>query len=85
MQNSVPTILIIIGITGDLSKRMLLPAIDQLAQANELPKDFYLIGTTRQLDVNKKDLIKNVKGEILRINIAEEGDYKILADRLIAI
>lgn len=85
MQNSTPTILIIIGITGDLSKRMLLPAIDQLAQASELPKDFYLIGTTRQLDVNKKDLIKNVKGEILRINIAEEGDYKILADRLIAI
>lgn len=85
MQNSVPTILIIIGITGDLSKRMLLPAIDQLAQANELPKDFYLIGTTRQLDVNKKDLIKNVKGEILRINIAEESDYKILADRLTAI
>jgi glucose-6-phosphate 1-dehydrogenase len=82
MTDSIPTILIIIGITGDLSKRMLLPAISELAKANELPKDFYLIGTSRQVDVKKEDYIKNVAGEILQINIAEESEYQILANRL---
>lgn len=44
----VPTTLVIIGITGDLTKRKLLPAIEQIAAAGELPKEFKVIGITRQ-------------------------------------
>jgi glucose-6-phosphate 1-dehydrogenase len=33
-----PTILVIIGITGDLGKRKLLPAIDQIVKANAAPQ-----------------------------------------------
>jgi len=43
-----PTQLIIIGITGDLARRKLLPAIATIAEAGELPPDFKIIGITRQ-------------------------------------
>lgn len=46
--SALPTILIIIGVTGDLSKRKLLPAIEQLAKAGALPGQFRIIGITRQ-------------------------------------
>ena len=90
MKNSLPTILIIIGITGDLSKRMLLPALGELANAGELPDNFCLIGTTRQADVKLKDLFKGLKdqtylekhSELFQMNIAEEKEYKKLSKRL---
>src|SRR5688500_6370391 len=48
-----PTILIIIGVSGDLSKRKLLPAIRQIQHAGRLPEKFRIIGITRQkLDID---------------------------------
>lgn len=43
-----PTILVIIGITGDLARRKLLPAIAQMARAKALPESFLIVGITRR-------------------------------------
>src|SRR5438874_12720839 len=42
-----PTTLVIFGATGDLAKRKLLPAIDNLAHERALPERFNLIGVSR--------------------------------------
>ncbi|HVS58229.1 MAG TPA: glucose-6-phosphate dehydrogenase [Candidatus Saccharimonadales bacterium] len=46
-----PTILVIFGITGDLSKRYLLPALYHLCKDDLLPQHFVVIGTSRQKQV----------------------------------
>jgi glucose-6-phosphate 1-dehydrogenase len=43
-----PTVLVIIGVTGDLSRRYLLPALEDIARAEALPSNFRLLGTSRQ-------------------------------------
>ena len=47
MQNK-PTILIIFGISGDLAKRYLIPAIENIKKAKMLPDKFKVVGITRQ-------------------------------------
>ena len=42
-----PTLIVIFGASGDLTKRKLLPAIYNLSMDNLLPSDFYLIGYGR--------------------------------------
>lgn len=51
-----PTIIVIIGITGDLARRKLLPAIAQIARAKALPKAFHIIGITRRA-VSSQDIL----------------------------
>ena len=46
-QNDTPTILVIIGITGDLSKRRLLPAVEQIVKAKAAPSKFKVVGISR--------------------------------------
>ncbi len=66
-----PTILIIIGITGDLSKRKLLPALGEMAVAGVLPKQFKIIGITRQQAVTLDILLTGViHSEQIRKQIA---------------
>lgn len=81
-----PTILIIIGITGDLSRRYLLPAIEQIAAAGELPADFRIVGTTRQHMV-REDLLESIDTptsflaehlEVYRLDPTEKDDYMSL-------
>ena len=43
-----PTILVIIGISGDLAQRKLLPAIREIAQAGVLPAAFRIVGISRR-------------------------------------
>lgn len=43
-----PTILVIVGISGDLSKRYLLPALRQLYKTGELPKALKVVGISRR-------------------------------------
>jgi glucose-6-phosphate 1-dehydrogenase len=43
-----PTILVIFGITGDLSHRYLLPALYQLCRSGQLLKDFKIVGVSRR-------------------------------------
>jgi glucose-6-phosphate 1-dehydrogenase len=51
-----PTLLVIIGITGDLATRKILPALDKLATRQALPEDFQVIGISRQA-VSVKQLL----------------------------
>jgi glucose-6-phosphate 1-dehydrogenase len=93
MVATIPTIIIIIGITGDLAKRKLLPAIDQLAQAGVLPEQLQIVGVTRQTDVSISDLTQEIadptfvhdRTELFQMNLAEAGEYDRLAERLKAI
>ena len=39
---------VIFGVTGDLTRRKLSPALYEFNQAGRLPKDFYTIGFARQ-------------------------------------
>ncbi len=48
MHTGQPTILIIIGVTGDLSRRKLLPAVEKLAAAGVLPEATKVIGVSRR-------------------------------------
>ena len=42
-----PVIIVLFGATGDLAKRMVLPAFYTLAEQKLMPEDFVLIGTGR--------------------------------------
>lgn len=55
------TVLIIVGVTGDLSTRKLLPAIGEMAAAGVLPKKFRILGISRQHAPHIEDLLGNVK------------------------
>jgi len=64
------TIFIIIGISGDLAKRKLLPALSKIAAAGALPKKYKIIGVTRQPGLKIADLlIKTENREILEDKI----------------
>lgn len=91
MVNAKPTILIIIGISGDLAQRKLLPAIGKIAKAGELPEDFRLVGITRRSDLTLDSLLHAEEssfaylkrhGEIFQMNLADEADYKKLGNHL---
>jgi glucose-6-phosphate 1-dehydrogenase len=49
-----PTVFVLFGATGDLSRRMVLPAFFRLAQENLLPADWRLVGNGRG-DVSHED------------------------------
>ena len=58
-----PAILTIFGITGDLSRRKLLPALYYLADDNMLPKAFKIVGVTRR-GTTTEEIIKKVKDSL---------------------
>jgi len=43
-----PSVMVIFGVTGDLARRKLIPALYQLAQAGKLPKDIHILGFARR-------------------------------------
>lgn len=80
MKPAKPIILTIFGITGDLSNRMLLPALYHLEQDNLLPDSLRLVGTSRrQLE------IESIKQKALPFIEERDGkcDHKIL-DKLLS-
>lgn len=88
-----PTILIIIGISGDLSKRKLLPAIGQIAESDKVPEKFKIIGVTRQSDINLNDLLQSTTNkeylrnntEMFQMDLNNIENYKKLGSRIEAI
>ena len=90
MPDQTPTILIIVGISGDLAKRKLLPAIGQLAAVGVLPPKLKIIGITRQSDVDPAKLIKGATNEaylaanlsIFQMDLAAADDYTRLSNRI---
>lgn len=83
MMTEQPTIIVIIGITGDLARRYLLPAIDEIAKAKVLPQQFQIVGITRRSDVKIGDLTKNIKDpsyvdahtELFQMDLGQPGEY----------
>lgn len=82
-----PTIIVIFGISGDLSRRFLLPAITKIAETNMLPKKLRIIGITRQNNLEIDDLIKNSNKinkylrehtELYHMDVSDDNDYKKL-------
>jgi glucose-6-phosphate 1-dehydrogenase len=90
MNKNIPTILIIIGITGDLSKRKLLPAIGQIATNKMVPDKFKIIGVTRKADIDIENLLKNTVNkdflknntELFEMDLTNITEYKKLLIRL---
>lgn len=63
-----PTILVIAGISGDLSRRKLLPAIREIARTGVLPTKFHIVGITHT-DISKKEILSG-------------GDYSLIEDMI---
>jgi len=82
------TKLVIFGITGDLSRRKLLPALKQIVQSGEF-EDLSIIGVSRR-DVNVLELVEHstnseVLSDITRIftmDLARAADYVLLRESL---
>ena len=58
-----PTIFMLFGATGDLARRLVLPAFFRLAQAGLLPEDWRLIGNGRG-DVSHENFQERVRGSL---------------------
>lgn len=79
------TKLLIFGITGDLSRRKLLPALAKLVQTGEF-EDLEIIGASRR-DVDMDELMSGVerlkdRTSIFTMNLAEAKDYVKLKEHL---
>jgi len=85
-----PTVIVIVGISGDLSKRKLLPAIGQIAATGMAPDQFKIVGVTRKSNIelesllaytsNKNFIIDNT--ELFEMDLDDEEDYKRLGAHL---
>jgi glucose-6-phosphate 1-dehydrogenase len=90
MPAKIPTILIIIGISGDLAHRKLLPAIEQIAKASELPEKFHMIGVTRRSDIAITDFFEDKDSfaylrnhsELFQMDLTNIDEYQRLAAHL---
>ncbi len=90
MKASQATILIIIGVTGDLSVRKLLPAISQMAAAGALPDHFRILGITRRPDIKVDSLFTKTKKtaylrehiQLFAMDLTADEDYEKLKAEL---
>lgn len=91
--NNQATIIVIIGISGDLSRRKLLPALSQIAAAGELPAKYRIVGVTRQANLAVTDLLTKTKNpeqikdnfELWEMGLTEVSDYTKLGEHLLEI
>ena len=70
-KTNIPTILVIFGATGDLTKRKLVPAIFNLWQNNNLPSYFKLVGFSRR-PYSDSDFHKHIGDNLKEHNISAE-------------
>lgn len=90
MPTSIPTILIIIGITGDLAQRKLLPAVAEIKEAGELPEKFQMVGITRKSGLTVDDVLVSDKTnsqlksqtQLFQMDLTELADYEKLTQFL---
>src|SRR5437763_1213544 len=77
-----PTAFLLFGATGDLARRMVLPAFYQLAQHNLLPDRWALIGNNRG-DVSHEDFRQRVHDTLEKFGPKpEEGPWDEFTARL---
>ena len=89
------TKLVIFGLTGDLGRRKLIPALDSLLEKNEiLPDEIEVIGVSRR-EIQPFEILESSLGfsraensklskilSFFEMNLAEEADYKKLKNYL---
>jgi glucose-6-phosphate 1-dehydrogenase len=82
-----PTVLVIFGITGDLSHRYLLPALNEICAAGKLPEEFKIIGVSRR-PITKEDLFRSNEqnlqqyGEPLQMDVENLNSYNVLKNKI---
>lgn len=82
-----PTVLVIFGITGDLSHRYLLSALSEICRNGRLPKHFKIIGVSRHA-ISKEELFHEnerplaVYGEPLQMDYSDSASYQALKDKI---
>lgn len=85
-----PTILVIIGVTGDLSTRKLLPALNQILKTSIPAETTRVIGVTRR-PVTAHEILQSTQGdtsvlapvfETYQMSLVDKQDYKKLATYL---
>jgi glucose-6-phosphate 1-dehydrogenase len=79
-----PCAMVIFGATGDLTKRLLAPALYNLSRAGLLPEDFALIGVARAQETTeswREALFKALK-DYLGSDSIDEAAWKRLADKM---
>ncbi len=90
MRKNISSILIVFGITGDLSTRKVLPALSKLIQENNSFKDVLILGITRKKEVDTDALFSNVKDkaifdehlEIFQMDVDKADEYARLSHKL---
>lgn len=90
LKNNQPAIIVIVGISGDLSKRKLLPALSKIAEAGALPEKYQIIGVTRKINTaisellgktHNPDLIKD-NLSLFEMDLTSQADYLRLKEHL---
>lgn len=82
------TIIVIFGITGDLSTRKLLPALGKISESNIT--EFMILGITRKADIDQEKLLVNVENKnniknrltIFQMDIEKGSEYLRLDEKL---
>ena len=95
MERLASTTLILFGISGDLSKRKVLPSLIHLYEKDLLPPNFHIVGISRRditLDAIFKDFSKNFYSELLnrfkniceiiKLNVDDIHDFEKLDIKL---
>src|ERR1700677_2638793 len=70
-----PTVVVIFGASGDLTKRKLLPALFHLEQSNLLPSEFSVVGVARR--PLQDEFQKDMREGILQFGGVKEGEQKL--------
>lgn len=83
-----PTILVVFGISGDLSHRYLLPALANICKNSEITKGLKILGVSRRdIDVDKlfSDDQKNLKKytQIMKMDLGSGADYERLKEKIV--
>lgn len=86
-----PTILVIVGISGDLAKRKLLPALREIANAGALPPKFKIVGLVRR-KLTLDDILPEGDQTFLRehvelfeLDMTDKAEYVRLGEHLKAV
>lgn len=85
-----PTILVVFGITGDLSQRYLLPALTQVSKTGHLPNSFQVLGISRR-DVSVAEVLGKKHSrlakftEVYKMNLEDADHYKKLKKKLASV
>ncbi len=88
MSQSLPsTTLVIFGVTGDLSRRYLLPALSEICQNSDIRAHLNILGVSRT-EIKASDVLKNATGildrqfSVLRMDYSRENQYQRLREEL---